>query len=376
MREVMVRWVLPSQLDEALDILDAHRSELALATLQGIAGTHEKMLSSIWASLAHLLAAYRSEAALATCDRPNFDAHAFVRSAPANAHFVRRGETLTPNLQGTMRAASTLYVIARGEDQEMVAPLVAALLTEIRDAAYELQRDALRSGTDSGMPPVVFALDELAHIAPLGDLPETLAQGGGRGVLIAGCLHDLSQARHRWKERADGFLTLFGDKVILPGVADKQTLEHLELLAGEYDRTVETLSENAGPTLGVGNGLSFQQGSGVSVTHRREHRLPASAIHRGLAPGSALLLQGEEFHVLQLTPYYSTSTWPQLLVRATELAAQRLDRRRQWWNWEPSYHPHVLLPTPELHPDVLLALGGRGLLDRWHWSLTNRKERT
>ena len=51
-------------------------------------------------------------------------------------------------------------------------------------------------------------------------------------------LQDLSQARARWGVEADGFLTLFGTKLILPGVADQTTLEAVSTMLGEYDRQV------------------------------------------------------------------------------------------------------------------------------------------
>ncbi|MGA3221318.1 MAG: hypothetical protein ABSE77_19970 [Acidimicrobiales bacterium] len=39
------------------------------------------------------------------------------------------------------------------------------------------------------------------------------------------CLQDLSQARARAGAAADGFFSLFGAKVLLPGIGDLRTLE-------------------------------------------------------------------------------------------------------------------------------------------------------
>jgi type IV secretory pathway TraG/TraD family ATPase VirD4 len=41
-------------------------------------------------------------------------------------------------------------------------------------------------------------LDEVANIAPLGDLPDMLSEGGGQGLQIVACLQDVAQARARW----------------------------------------------------------------------------------------------------------------------------------------------------------------------------------
>ena len=76
-----------------------------------------------------------------------------------------------------------------------------------------------------------FALDEVANIAPLAELPAIASEGGGQGLQLVAALQDLSQARARWGSLADGFLTLFGTKLLLPGVADQRTLEAISVRA-------------------------------------------------------------------------------------------------------------------------------------------------
>ena len=60
---------------------------------------------------------------------------------------------------------------------------------------------------------MLLALDEVANIAPLPDLPAMVSEGGGQGVITLACFQDLSQARQRWPGRADGFPSLFGTTV-------------------------------------------------------------------------------------------------------------------------------------------------------------------
>jgi len=85
-------------------------------------------------------------------------------------------------------------------------------------------------------------LDEAANIAPLPDLPAMLSEAGGQGLQAVVVLQDMSQARRRWPRDADGMLSLFGARVILSGIADTQTLEQLSLIAGDWDRPVQTVS--------------------------------------------------------------------------------------------------------------------------------------
>jgi type IV secretory pathway TraG/TraD family ATPase VirD4 len=79
---------------------------------------------------------------------------------------------------------------------------------------------------------LLLALDELANVAPLPRLASIVSEGGGQGVLTLACLQDLSQARSRWGASAEGFLSLFPTTLVLPGIADRATLEMLRHLAG------------------------------------------------------------------------------------------------------------------------------------------------
>jgi len=82
---------------------------------------------------------------------------------------------------------------------------VVAFLETVRRATY---------ARGTAWPPVLFVLDEVANIAPLPNLPALVSEGGGQGLVTLACLQDLSQARARWGEAAEGFLTLFGVKLL------------------------------------------------------------------------------------------------------------------------------------------------------------------
>jgi len=88
---------------------------------------------------------------------------------------------------------------------------------------------------------VLFALDEVANIAPLPALPALASEGGGQGLITLACLQDLSQARERWGQAAEGLFTLFGVKVILPGVADHRTLALISALGGQVEVPTTTV---------------------------------------------------------------------------------------------------------------------------------------
>ena len=129
-----------------------------------------------------------------------------------------------------------------------------ALLEQIRTAVYARPPNAA---------PVVFALDEVASIAPLPSLPAMAAEGGGQGLMTLACLQDLSQARARWGEVADGFFSLFNPKLVFPGIGDQRTLALVSALAG--DEKVQTKSLHLERMEGYYVGFGEAPGSAVEL---------------------------------------------------------------------------------------------------------------
>ena len=161
--------------------------------------------------------------------------------------------------------------------------------------------DASRPGpaAEPGLP-LTLVLDELANIAPLPDLPALVSEGGGQGVLTLACLQDLSQARQRWGPAADGFLSLFGTKVVLPGIADLATLELVSRLGGEVE--VPSRSVSRGPWWS-------RAGRAPTVTwsSRRQRRLPVESVCQQPA-GTALALCGARApERVRLSPWWATA---------------------------------------------------------------------
>ena len=93
-------------------------------------------------------------------------------------------------------SADTVYIAAPAHQQAAVAPMVVGLIEDLRRAAYARARR--RAPTRAGRSARLLALDELANIAPLPDLPAMVSEGGGQGLVTLACFQDLSQARHRW----------------------------------------------------------------------------------------------------------------------------------------------------------------------------------
>lgn len=171
----------------------------AVSLLRGVLATEERERSSIWSTAAGLFSGVRTEAARAA-----------AREAPLDVAEFLRGP-------------HQLHVVAPSRHQAVSIPLVVGLVEEVVHATYDHHADGAH---------LLLALDELANVAPLPRLAGIVSEGGGQGVLTLACLQDLSQARARWGASAEGFLSLFPTTVILPGIADRATLETLRQLAG------------------------------------------------------------------------------------------------------------------------------------------------
>jgi type IV secretory pathway TraG/TraD family ATPase VirD4 len=254
----VLSWLHRRELLAPISLLNHHGSHRAANLLEGIAHTDSRELSGIFSTADSLLATYRTDAALGAARFPNFDPEAFAAST------------------------DTIYICAPSTSQAVHAPLVVCLLDQIKTAVY-------RAGCS---PPMFFALDEVAHIAPLPDLASTIAEGGSQGLVIMACLQDLSQARARWGPSADGFLTIFTHKLVLPGVADMPTLKAVSALAGEMDVTVRSTTVDRG---------FLPKHATTNWSLRRQPRLPVDTVARG-KPDTALLISGTCLSSVWLPP--------------------------------------------------------------------------
>jgi type IV secretory pathway TraG/TraD family ATPase VirD4 len=270
MRDVS-RWVNRAHLDTALTTLAAHGAHIAEDVLAGIQRTDWREQSGIWSTASGVLSAYRSAEALSASLNPNVDPLA---------------------LPG---CSDTIYICSTGRHQRLVAPIVVAFIEQVRAGAYAAALDSESYGR-----PVLLALDEVANIAPLPELPAIVSEGGSQGLRTLACLQDLSQARTRWGGAAEGFLSLFGAKVALGGIGDLKTLELLSALAGETEAPVKSVSFTPWWT-GRRGGLNETRAT------RPLRRLAVDAVAQ-LPQGTAIVVEGANPpRSLRLTPWYATA---------------------------------------------------------------------
>jgi type IV secretory pathway TraG/TraD family ATPase VirD4 len=256
--DTLAGWIDLREGREALSGLVARHGErhASSASLGGILATDDRELSGIWSTAAGVLGSWRTDAARAAAALPPLDVEAF--------------------LSGT----NTLHVVSPSRHQTSAAPLVVGLLDTLVHSTYERHH---RGAT------LLLALDELANVAPLPSLPSIVSEGASQGVLVLGCLQDLSQARVRWGTAAEGFLSLFPTTVVLPGIADRSTLEQLSALSGRHDVVSTSVSRGG-------------RGRVVTRSLVERPRLAPDVIARGRHGHGLVLDSGKRLGWVGLTP--------------------------------------------------------------------------
>jgi type IV secretory pathway TraG/TraD family ATPase VirD4 len=173
----------------------------------------------------------------------------------------------------------TLYLLGKGSRLGAVAPLITALADEVFDRAERLAARMVNRRLD---PPLLGLLDEAPSIAPVPALPELLADGRGRGIVVVYAMQSFSQAVTRWgaqKAQTMGNATTI--TAVLGGLTSPSDLADLERICGQ--RRVQRISTHRGTSGGNNRDHSS------TTTWENETVLRADQI-RTLPAGVALLL--------------------------------------------------------------------------------------
>jgi type IV secretion system protein VirD4 len=169
---------------------------------------------------------------------------------------------------------ATLYVVGDAKASKLLRPLFVALISEIVDQAYER---ATRNGGRLAQP-LLLCLDEAGNVAPLPNLAEIASTAPSHNIQILTIFHDLAQARSRYGRQAETVVNSHRARMLLPGVADLDTLQYFSGLAGDTEVGDRSYTTGAG-----GRTRSYA---------RRNRPLAAAEALRRLPDGHALLLYG------------------------------------------------------------------------------------
>ncbi|HET6866597.1 MAG TPA: type IV secretory system conjugative DNA transfer family protein [Solirubrobacteraceae bacterium] len=257
----VIRWVNGQgtrELDEALMRISGEAENEARAAdayaaydaVRAFEAQADRTRTSIEATAQTLLRAYRFQRVL--------------RSAASSE--------ITPDR--LLDGAATLYLIADAKASKLLRPLFLALLGEVVDRAYE--RATLAGGRLER--PLLLCLDEAGNVAPLPNLAEIASTAPSHNIQLVTIFHDLAQARSRYGQQAETVVNSHRARMLLPGVADLETLRYFAGLVGEEETHDRTHTTGAGGT--------------TRSTSRRRRPLIAPEALRQLPERHALLLYG------------------------------------------------------------------------------------
>ncbi len=242
----------------------------ALAELTGSARDEEQLAG------AH--AAYDSVRAFeAQAERTRSSIEATAQALLRAYRFTRvarsaRSCEITPDR--LLDGSHTLYLIGDAKASKLLRPIFLALLSEVVERAYE--RATLAGGRLER--PLLLCLDEAGNVAPLPNLAEIASTAPSHNIQLVSIFHDLAQARARYGQQAETVVNSHRARMLLPGVADLETLRYFSSLAGE--REVRDLTRTTG------------SGGTTRSSGRRHRPLVAPEELRQLPEGDALLLYG------------------------------------------------------------------------------------
>jgi type IV secretory pathway TraG/TraD family ATPase VirD4 len=126
--------------------------------------------------------------------------------------------------------------------------------------------------------PLLLCLDEAGNVAPLPNLAEVASTAPSHNIQLVSIFHDLAQARSRFGQQAETVVNSHRARMLLPGVADLETLRYFAGLVGEEEARDLTRTTGAGGT--------------SRSTARRRRPLVAPDALRQLPERHALLLYG------------------------------------------------------------------------------------
>jgi type IV secretory pathway TraG/TraD family ATPase VirD4 len=239
----LIHWLDTRSFAEALATLKSIGASAAADQLEGIERRDERNRETTVMSALNLLRAYRYPQLAAS-----------------------RGQELTPEglLDGE---ANTLYVIAAGHEQDVLRPVLLALLSAIYETAVERAR--ARGALD---PRLFILMDEAANIAPVRNLASWLSQCGDHGIVIATIWQSIAQIDQRYGRAArDAICAASTAQVFIPPLAEPTSACYLS----------DVLGEEPVANLGAGGG------SRATVTHARTAQAPWL---RQVPRGRAILL--------------------------------------------------------------------------------------
>jgi type IV secretion system protein VirD4 len=219
---VVRSWVARHHFGEALTTIEERGSKDARDTLQGLQDSRAgRTIDSLW---------FQIDAALSAMDIDSVE-RSWTRSGCS-----------AWDVGAFLQGSNSLIIVMPEHAQEDVTPLVVCLLEDLREAALAL---ADRSPGQALQVPLLLALDELRHTAPVTALANLLTTGRSRRIRVMAAFQHYYQVEAVWGAEAPGLLWSGATAVVGPDCGDAPVTRRLSELSGMHGIPRDTTSRSA-----------------------------------------------------------------------------------------------------------------------------------
>lgn len=262
----VVRWVDEQEVGEVDAILEELAAVQARQAARASWRREDRQRSSVYTTAETVLEAFAEPGVAASASRSEIDPALLVDGG-----------------------SSTLFICAPAHEQRRLAPVFTALVSQVLLVAYER---VMRLGRPLE-PPLLVVLDEAANVAPLSELDAVAATAASHGIQLVTVWQDMAQVAARYGARAATVVNNHRAKVVLSGISDPATLDHVSVLVGDEEVDQASTTTDA----------EGRRSTTRSVGSRR--LAPADALRR-IRPGEGVLVYG---HLpptrLRLRPWFA-----------------------------------------------------------------------
>jgi type IV secretion system protein VirD4 len=253
------RWVDTAEVTDVLLALELAGVAEAVRAARASFEREDRQRSSVYATVESVLEAFSDPAVL--------DSAAAAGAGGGGCEV--RPEALVGG------GSDTLYVCAPAHEQERLQPVFVAVVRQVLEAALERAAAAGRPLD----PPLLVVLDEAANVAPVADLDRLASTAAGHGVQLVTVFQDMAQIESRYGARSGTVVNNHRAKVVLSGISDPATLEHMSRLAGEEELWMPATTIDA-------------DGRRSRTESASTRALAPAAWLRRIAPGTGVLVYG------------------------------------------------------------------------------------
>ena len=219
------RWLSDSTDKEPATILEHSEYDLIADQVNGVIHAPEKQRGGI----------YGTAQQMASC-LTNRQVAQWVTAGPGA---LRR--QFSPS--DFVRDGGTLYSLSK-EGRGTAGPLVTALTVAVVEAAEEL---AVTSPGGRLPVPLLGVLDEAANVCRWAELPNLYSHYGSRGIVLMTILQSWSQGVDVWGQSGMRKLWSAANVAVYGGgVKEREFLEMLSALIGDYDKPVRSVASGRG----------------------------------------------------------------------------------------------------------------------------------